>query len=114
MKNFIFALVVVVAVGATSVANAAMPNFVGVGYKQPAQCVQFVDHDIYETVDGFPTLTGCIEGAAYQQSQIDARALQDTGFHFDAGEYVTLLSGATAQCPTWYNMGCVIDHLLIR
>lgn len=110
----ILGLVVSAALAVANVAQAAMPNFVGDDYKQPDQCIPHVDHPVYEIVDGKATVTGCITGAAWDRSIAEARELQETGFHFAAGEFVTLLSGAVEQCPAWYNVGCVISHALIR
>lgn len=85
---------------------AAMPNFVGTGYKVASNCTVPPDHGIWEDVSGVTVLTGCITHEALLQ----ARALSDarqSGVQIKPGETVKLTSGMTDTCPVWIRYGCV-------
>lgn len=111
--SFVFA-VAFVTVGFASTASAAMPNYIGDDYKQAADCIPFVDHMVYEIVNGAATVTGCITPEAWDRSIAEAKDLQATGAFYAAGEYITYLDGTVEQVPHWLNTGVRIWQHLVR
>lgn len=98
-----------------SVSFAAMPNFVGTGYKLAPHCTVPPDHGIWEIENGIMELTGCITADAWKQAQDAAHQLQITGVKLEVGKTITLNTGETFTCPYFFNknFGCVVPKELI-
>lgn len=118
MKNLILALAVVVGLGFATPAFAAMPNFIGTGYKQAENCTLSTDRHVWELVGSNFIKVGCITQEAHEAAEAAARAAQDktTGLRFGVGQSVTLRTGAVETCPFWFPQyaGCTIARSLVR
>lgn len=112
LSSFAFAALLL---GSATPAFAAMPNYIGSDYKQPANCRLGVDHSIFELVNSNYELTGCLTPEAVERANALAQRTQ-IGIKFGIGQSVTLKTGKLEFCPDWYPQfsGCVIASELVR
>lgn len=115
MKNLIASVSLAAALLAPSFAFAAMPNFIGTGYKVAANCTAGVDRPIFELVGSNFEQTGCNTPEGIAAADALAKAAQE-GIRFAVGSSVTLKTGKAEVCPFWYPQfaGCVISSALVQ
>lgn len=115
MKSKLISLLVAASLLAPVTAFAAMPNFVGTGYKTADKCAA-EDRGIFELVGDRVDMTGCTPLADIQRAESQALLLQSTGLKLEVGQSVALKNGSTGECPFWFVFaaGCVVEKSLVR